>query len=304
MADLGEKAPCVSSRGLGMGGHPGEAQSVPGESIDPLCREGGSVEPKLRARIGFLLANMATVFVSLCVGWRAYRSTNSLTVKLDLITYSLDLTALAANLGVEWAKGATRCRRTILKLDVCGCIASVVLNVGASFYCIYCCLLRQEDAAKGDVKDSHVSNAQIMLWYSFLSMAMNVSTIFGFWYLKGAMYPDGLANEDRLNIVSSLVWTLTDIVVTVSVFGTSCWLLLHKEHWWESFRTRLCERARIDIVGCFAICTLIVVCSLRLLLEVWRVLLEIAEQDVGVGEARSWKPAGYGSTLRDPEAKA
>mmetsp|Transcript_125027 Transcript_125027/g.249637 ORF Transcript_125027/g.249637 Transcript_125027/m.249637 type:complete len:291 (+) Transcript_125027:189-1061(+) len=266
----------------------------------------GCIPDKLCTRIKFLTFNLVMVGLALCAGWKAYDETNSLTLELDVWTYAVDMAALLVNLIVEGMKGATAEKRKVLILDVMGCCVSVILNIGVTTWGIYSCYVREVEAEDGDYKDSNVAHTGTMLCYSLFCIVVNAATIITFSVMKDAMYPEGMAHEDRLNVASSLVWTFIDSVITLSVLGTASWLWarthgfgMQRVTFMESFR----QRVQADVVGSSVICVLTVVCSLLLLREVMRVIPEIMGS--GVSERATAEKdfaeqtPNYGSVRKD-----
>jgi len=266
----------------------------------------GAFPNKLYTRIRFLAFNLVMVGLALVAGCKAYMRTNSLTLELDVWTYAVDMSALLVNLIVEGMKGAVSEKRKILMLDVMGCCTSVIFNIGVTAWGIYNCYAREEEAAEGDFVDSNVGHTNDMLSYSLFCILVNTSTIIAFFYLKDAMYPEGMVHEDRLNVVSALVWTFIDSVISLSVLGTSCWLWARAhgfgtQHltFLESFR----QRVQADVVGSSVICVLTVVCSVLLLREVMRVSPEILDSgESTITDKSSAGPApNYGSMRKDAQ---
>jgi len=184
----------------------------------------GAFPTKLYNRIRFLSFNLVMVGLALVAGCKAYLRTNSLTLELDVWTYAVDMAAVLVNLIVEGMKGVVSERRKVLILDVMGCCTSVFFNIGVTAWGIYNCYAREAEAAEGDFADSNVGHTNDMLLYSLFCIVVNAATIFAFFLSKDAMYPEGMVHEDRLNVVSALVWTFIDSVITLSVLSTSCWL--------------------------------------------------------------------------------
>jgi len=277
----------------------------------------GAFPTKLYNRIRFLSFNLVMVGLALVAGCKAYLRTNSLTLELDVWTYAVDMAAVLVNLIVEGMKGVVSERRTpaavpasrkVLILDVMGCCTSVFFNIGVTAWGIYNCYAREAEAAEGDFADSSVGHTNDMLLYSLFCIVVNTATIAAFFILKDAMYPEGMVYEDRLNVVSALVWTFIDSVITLSVLGTSCWLWA-RTHGFGAQRMTFLEsfhqRVQADVVGSFVICALTVVCSFLLFREVVRVIPEI----MGTGESErvttekslAGQDPNYGSMHKDAQ---
>jgi len=272
------------------------------------ANNGGAFRDKLYTRIRFLSFNLVMVGLALAAGYRAYLRTNSLTLELDVWTYAVDMAAVLVNLIVEGMKGTVSERRKVLKLDVMGCCTSVILNIGVTTWGIYNCYAREEEAANGNFADSNVGHTGDMLLYSLFCIVVNVATISAFFLAKDAMYPEGMVHEDRLNVVSALVWTFIDSVITLSVLGTSCWLWA-RAHGFGAQRMTFLEsfhqRVQADVVGSSVICVLTVVCSLLLIREVVRVAPEISDSSESERATTEKSLAGpttnYGSVRKDTQ---
>lgn len=271
----------------------------------------GTFPDKLWIRIRFLSINLALVGLALVAGYKAYLRTNSLTLELDVYTYGIDMVAVVVNLMVEGMKGTVSERRKVLMLDVLGCCTSVILNVGVTAWGIYNCYAREEEAAEGDFADSNVGHTNDMLGYSLFCILVNTGTICSFFYLKDSMYPEGMVHEDRLNVVSALVWTFIDSVITLSVLCTSLWLWARTHGFGEqrmTFLESFHQRVQADVVGSSVICVLTVVCSLVLFREVMRVIPEIMNSDenerANTEKSLTGSAPNYGSMRKDTQDDA
>jgi len=268
----------------------------------------GAFPTKLYNRIRFLSFNLVMVGLALVAGCKAYLRTNSLTLELDVWTYAVDMAAVLVNLIVEGMKGVVSERRKVLILDVMGCCTSVFFNIGVTAWGIYNCYAREAEAAEGDFADSNVGHTNDMLLYSLFCIVVNAATIFAFFLSKDAMYPEGMVHEDRLNVVSALVWTFIDSVITLSVLSTSCWLWA-RAHGFGAQRMTFLEsfhqRVQADVVGSSVICVLTVVCSLVLFREVVRVIPEIMNSSESERATTEKSAAGsapnYGSMHKDAQ---
>lgn len=269
----------------------------------------GPFPRKLFTRILFLSLNLVMIGLALVVGWRAYIRTNSLTLELDVLTYEVDMAAVLVNLIVEGMKGFMLERRKVLMLDVMGCCTSVILNVGVTTWGIYNCYAREEGAAEGDFADSNVSHPNDMVYYSLFCIVVNTCTVASFLFLKDAMYPEGMVHEDRLNVVSALVWTFIDSVITLSVLSTSCWLWARTHGFGAqqmTFLESFHQRVQADVVGSAVICILTVACSFVLFREVMYVLPEIwgsgQSERATTEKSLPRRPApNYGSMRKDAQ---
>jgi len=267
----------------------------------------GVFSDKLWARMKFLSFNLVMVALALVAGCKAYMRTNSLTLELDVWTYAVDMVAVFVNLAVEGLKGAVSQRKRVLMLDVMGCCTSVVLDIGVTVWGIYNCYAREEEAAEGDFADSNVGHTKYMLLYSLFCIVVNTATIAAFFILKDAMYPEGMVHEDRLNVVSALVWTFIDAVITLSVLGTSCWLWMRTHGFGEdmTFLQSFRQRVQADVFGSLMICLLTIVCSFVLFREVVRVMPEIMgssdNQRVTTEKNLAEQAPNYGSMRKDAQ---
>lgn len=230
-----------------------------------------------KMRCAFLLYNLFGVFLISLAGILVYQYTNSLAIKLDFLGSSCDMVAVIINLAMEGLKMWMNDARTVLTLDLSGCLLSLATLAAVSILGMVDASMRVQAQPE---ELNHVDNLDVMVIYSGFTVLVSLTTLGFFAFLKDSMIPpdSGKGVKDQLNMLSSLVHAVVGCVNDCAVFGTSVYLRF------GSFKARSREekavcKMRIDVYGAMIVCGCIIASSMFLFRDAYYTMHELREMD-------------------------
>merc|ERR1712194_319034 len=168
---------------------------------------------------------------------------------------SVTLLALVVSIAVEFMKTRVQTARTVLILDLVGCVVSVILLVGVAVFGIVDAVYRTKGA-----QSERVSHLEDMILFSACSFSVDIITLGFYWGLKKWMLQgdSGEKKADELNVLSSLLHLITDLGSSMVILVTAVVMKYGNfsgESWWEA----IAHKVAIDSSGAVVVCICLVV---------------------------------------------
>jgi len=203
-----------------------------------------------RFRLVYLTLNISANILMMGFGFIVYERTNSLSVMIDWLGGSVTLLALVVSIAVEFMKTRVQTARTVLILDLVGCVVSVVLLVGVAVFGIVDAVYRTKGA-----QSERVSHLKDMILFSACSFSVDIITLCFYWGLKKWMLQgdSGEKKADELNVLSSLLHLITDLGSSMVILVTAVAMQYGNfsgESWWEA----IAHKVAIDSSGAVVVC--------------------------------------------------
>lgn len=282
--------------------HPQVSQDAPVHDENPP--DSHHMASVVGIRIQFLFINVILLFLCIVAGAYVYGETQSLTVEVDLISFSCDTLALVINISIELAKTWVTNQKHALIMDLVGFTMSLGLLVGVALFGL-ASSVKDWNSDNAIRHAEHVSHLELMVCYAMFTLSVNMMVISLFLCLRALMLPktEGGGNRDELNVRSSVAHACAGYVSSFAVLGTSVFLMFFVPR-----DVPILEKARqkvkIDVFGSVAVCLVICVSVVQIAQEAVHTLDAIKSFDpeaskLPVGDEGEDQSYGAAATAKD-----
>jgi len=227
-----------------------------------------------KIRISYLAFNLSAIVVVMVAGIFVFEDTNSLSIMIDALGAEAQAFAVTINIVVEIMKARVKNARTILILDLFGCLVSVGLLLCVAVFGVFDALYRTEKR-----QQAHLSHLNEMLRFSAVSMSLSFVCLLSLMLMRDKLFPGASGSmRDELNVLSTLLHSAVDFVSSAAIFGTSLWLA-HGSFANEPFAVISAHKTVIDASGAFVVCACIAVAIVIFWKDAARTIEEISALD-------------------------
>lgn len=248
------------------------------------------------ARLVYLSFNCFFIVLNFLMAYAVYTRTNSLTMRVDFLSFGCEVLAVIINICIELVKRSAPSHKTVLTFDLVGGLSSLQLLAAVGLYGLYNAVATTKDLV-GGYNEPPAGHLEEMVEYSAFSLCLSVLNLSLFAWLKGRMLPEGGDVRDQLNLLSNLAHSVVDFITNFAVLGTSLWLhyVVEQDQRFEMRR----HKVVVDVFGSFTVCAVIFVSICWLLRDVARCLQWIRETQAAEAalEGSLIKAAAEGSSL-------